>query len=499
MHSLRSSRDPFAWVAARRQAGADPRPLLEQLLQSTLRPPSTMVQEAMWDIIIHLLSDEEEFSMPPRLRLPDVSTMEDALRLLATCEKIVVLTGAGVSVSCGIPDFRSENGLYARLRRDFPSLPDPQAMFDMRFFRRDPRPFFKFAREIYPGQFEPSASHYFIRGLEKRGQLLRNYTQNIDTLEHACGLHRVIACHGGFSTATCTRCGYQVDCEALREDIFAQRVPLCPRCPQPEVQHWELPETDSSNGDVDVDSDLEPTYLRSGPDQMAVMKPDIVFFGEGLPREFHRCIDEDKDDADLLIVMGSSLKVRPVGSIPQRMERRVPQILINREPLAHIDPFDVQLLGDCDVVIRELCSRLKGWEHEEWLDRGKPSTEPAHPYTIVELRYGEPIPKDQPFIYRIADNTYAFSGAEPRSLSCLSDDDDEEDDSECSDSELIESLVDSLVSQVASENFNLGEDDAAVELAQHRVASALGIMGDLNDEESQTPQYKPLADDWESN
>lgn len=335
--------------------------------------------------------------------------MDDALRLLTTCKKIVVLTGAGVSVSCGIPDFRSKNGIYARLRRDFPSLPDPQAMFDMRFFRRDPRPFFKFAREIYPGQFEPSASHHFIRGLEKRGQLLRNYTQNIDTLEYACGLQRVIACHGGFSTATCTRCGYQVDCEALREDIFAQRVPLCPRCPQPEVQHWELPEAEQAN-EVDEDSDLESAFMRSGPEEMAVMKPDIVFFGEGLPEEFHQQIAEDKDDADLLIVMGSSLKVRPVASIPQLMDRRVPQILINREPLAYIGPFDVQLLGDCDVVIRELCSRLTDWQNEEWLNRGKPESEPSHPFTVVDFTPGESVPKDQPFVYRVDENTFAFSG-----------------------------------------------------------------------------------------
>ena len=324
--------------------------------------------------------------------------MDDALHLLTTCENIVVLTGAGVSVSCGIPDFRSENGLYARLRRDFPSLPDPQAMFDMNFFRQDPRPFFKFAREIYPGQFEPSASHRFIRGLEQRDQLLRNYTQNIDTLEYACGLERVIACHGGFSTATCTRCGFKVDCEALREDIFAQRVPLCPKCPQPEVQHWEV------QGEVSDSDSMEREC------QMAVMKPDIVFFGEKLPKEYHQRISHDQDDADLLIVMGSSLKVRPVASIPCLMDHSVPQILINREALPHIDPFDVQLLGDCDVVIRELCARLPQWRNEQWLTSGKPSTEPDHPYTIVDLPQGESVPKEHPYVYRVANNTYAFSG-----------------------------------------------------------------------------------------
>ncbi|KAK7075521.1 NAD-dependent protein deacetylase sirtuin-1 [Halocaridina rubra] len=92
------------------------------------------------------------------------------------------------------------------------------------------------------------------------------------------------------------------------------------------------------------------------------MKPDIVFFGEGLPDEFHDKMAEDKDECDLLIVIGSSLKVRPVALIPSSVPSHVPQILINREPLRHLT-FDVELLGDCDVIINELCQRLgNGWK-----------------------------------------------------------------------------------------------------------------------------------------
>lgn len=73
------------------------------------------------------------------------------------------ISGAGVSVSCGIPDFRSRDGIYSRLAIDFPNLPDPQAMFDINYFKQDPRPFFKFAREIYPGQFKPSPCHRWAK------------------------------------------------------------------------------------------------------------------------------------------------------------------------------------------------------------------------------------------------------------------------------------------------------------------------------------------------
>lgn len=90
---------------------------------------------------------------PRRKRLPNINTIEHVVNLIKASKNIIVLTGAGVSVSCGIPDFRSRNGVYSRLAIDFPDLPDPQAMFDIKYFNTDPRPFFKFAREIYPGGY----------------------------------------------------------------------------------------------------------------------------------------------------------------------------------------------------------------------------------------------------------------------------------------------------------------------------------------------------------
>nr|XP_055025431.1 NAD-dependent protein deacetylase sirtuin-1 [Misgurnus anguillicaudatus] len=300
--------------------GTDPREILKDLLPETTLPLD-LDDMTLWQIIINI-------SEPPkRKKRKDINTLEDVVRLLNEGKKILVLTGAGVSVSCGIPDFRSRDGIYARLAVDFPDLPDPQAMFDIEYFKRDPRPFFKFAKEIYPGQFQPSPCHRFISMLDKKGRLLRNYTQNIDTLEQAAGIQKIIQCHGSFATASCLVCKHKVDCEAIREDIFNQVVPHCLRCP----------------------SDIP----------YAIMKPDIVFFGENLPEFFHRAMKQDKDEVDLLIVIGSSLKVRPVALIPSSVPHEVPQVLINREPLPHLN-FDVELLGDCDVIINELCHRLGG-------------------------------------------------------------------------------------------------------------------------------------------
>uniref|UniRef100_A0A1A7XV09 protein acetyllysine N-acetyltransferase n=1 Tax=Iconisemion striatum TaxID=60296 RepID=A0A1A7XV09_9TELE len=297
----------------------DPRAILRDLLPETILPPD-LDDMTLWQIIINI-------SEPPkRKKRKDINTLEDVVRLLKESKKILVLTGAGVSVSCGIPDFRSRDGIYARLAVDFPDLPDPQSMFDIEYFRRDPRPFFKFAKEIYPGQFQPSPCHRFISMLDKQGKLLRNYTQNIDTLEQVAGVQRIIQCHGSFATASCLVCKQKVDCEAIREDVFNQVVPRCLRCP-------DIP--------------------------LAIMKPDIVFFGENLPEMFHRAMKQDKDEVDLLIVIGSSLKVRPVALIPNSVPHEVPQVLINREPLPHLN-FDVELLGDCDGIINELCHRLSG-------------------------------------------------------------------------------------------------------------------------------------------
>ncbi|KAK7113350.1 NAD-dependent protein deacetylase sirtuin-1-like [Littorina saxatilis] len=318
---------PISWVQRQMTLGVNPRTLLKNVLGDEYEIDDDVDEFKLWNVIINIVMEPR-----PRKKLPDFNTLDDVVGLLKKCNNILVLTGAGVSVSCGIPDFRSRDGVYARLAKDFPNLPDPQSMFDIDFFKTDQRPFFKFAKEIYPGQFEPSPCHKFIKLLETHGKLLRNYTQNIDTLENVAGIENVIECHGSFATATCRVCGHSCDAEAIRKDIFNQQIPRCPKC-SPDIEQ-------------------------------AVMKPDIVFFGESLPQKFHKQMALDKNECDLLIVIGSSLKVRPVALIPSAIPPNVPQIIINREPLHKSLNFDVELLGNCDDIISELCKRLgEGWDH----------------------------------------------------------------------------------------------------------------------------------------
>mmetsp|Transcript_28822 Transcript_28822/g.59012 ORF Transcript_28822/g.59012 Transcript_28822/m.59012 type:complete len:521 (-) Transcript_28822:138-1700(-) len=253
-----------------------------------------------------------------------------------TVQKVLVLSGAGVSCSAGIPDFRTPGtGLYDNLQKY--NLPFPEAIFDLGFYRQNSDPFVNLASEIWPGlKFSPTLTHSFVALLEKKGLLLRNYTQNIDGLEVLAGLseERIVECHGHFRTASCINCFYVHDgddCKAAM--VEEKRAPRCRRC--------------------------------HGP-----VKPDIVFFGEGLPDRFGRLLRRDMRSADLILVMGTSLMVAPVSMIPEMVERDCRRVLINRELVGNFVPGggpgkhpDVFVGGDCDESVTELCRHL-GWEEE---------------------------------------------------------------------------------------------------------------------------------------
>eukprot|EP00835_Amoeboradix_gromovi_P004486 NODE_352_length_10276_cov_0.244178.p2 type:complete len:458 gc:universal NODE_352_length_10276_cov_0.244178:4847-6220(+) len=263
-----------------------------------------------------------------RYRQPNYLNIHNVCELLEKSNKILVLSGAGISVSAGIPDFRSANGLYSQLLKEYPELSEPQEMFDLNVFKENPNIFYSFAYKIYPSNFKPTISHKFIHELEKKNKLLRNYTQNIDGLETIQGIKNVIQCHGSFEYAYCIKCNERFKGSEIEEEIFNKVVPLCKKCPLTE-------------------------------DSPAVVKPCITFFHEKLPKTFDDAIEKDVNDCDLVIVMGSSLKVAPVAEIVHLIDSKVPQLLINREVLDHLTGhFDIHLLGDCDIILQELSRRL---------------------------------------------------------------------------------------------------------------------------------------------
>jgi len=298
--------------------------------------------------------EQPEEPEPPEQLLPELTPKGVAEYILSDkCNNIILMTGAGISTAAGIPDFRSPgSGLYDNLQKY--NLPTPQSIFDIEFFKENPKPFYTLAKELYPGNFQPTKSHYFIKLLEEKGVLLRAYTQNIDTLERVAGIsgEKLVEAHGTFHSAHCVECKKEFTQEWVKEQIFKDEIPLC------------------SAGDC------------SGN----FVKPDIVFFGEALPQRFHKCRTEDFPVCDLLIIMGTSLKVQPFASLTGSVTEITPRLLINREKcglktqndmmmvmMGFIDSGldfdsdkayrDVALLGDCDAGCEEL-AKLLGWEED---------------------------------------------------------------------------------------------------------------------------------------
>ncbi|KAL2144863.1 hypothetical protein VTI28DRAFT_8423 [Corynascus sepedonium] len=344
-----------------------------------IRPPSFLEgadDEAYYSLLSLALSRE----LSKRAKLSKYNSIDDAVELLKTSKNIIVLTGAGISTSLGIPDFRSKGtGLYSKL--EHLGLNDPQEVFDITVFRQDPTIFYSVARDILPNHDRFSPTHAFIALLQEKGKLLTNYSQNIDNLEAKAGISpdKLVQCHGSFATASCVKCGHKVPGESLFPEIKAGDIPRCRKCAQ-----GNRTTTNSSGGsrkrkvhrdgtekkprrrpgDYDSNSDSEFDSSMATPTNWTwcgVMKPDITFFGEPLPDEFSRRLTEhDRDLVDLVIVIGTSLKVAPVSEVVPFLPPHIPQIYISRTPVSHVN-FDIDLLGDCDVVVAELCRRA-GWE-----------------------------------------------------------------------------------------------------------------------------------------
>jgi len=207
-------------------------------------------------------------------------------KLITEAKHLVALTGAGVSTLSGIRDFRGKNGLYNEL--------DAEKIFDIYYFEKDPSLFYtqggSFIYNI--DEKEPSIVHNVLGKLEQRGYLKSLITQNIDLLHQKGGCKKVIEIHGSPSTHYCFHCaGINVSYEEVAEVVRKGEMPKCPKCGR-------------------------------------VLKPAITFFGESLPAEALKQATIESQQADVMLILGTSLTVFPAASMPEHTLRNSGKLVI---------------------------------------------------------------------------------------------------------------------------------------------------------------------------
>jgi NAD-dependent deacetylase len=240
-------------------------------------------------------------------------------QLIRGADSVVALTGAGISVPSGIPDFRSpRSGLWENV--------DPMEVAHIDVFRRDPERFWHFYGERFQTleHKRPNRAHEALVELERAGLLSAVITQNIDQLHARAGTQELIEVHGTIAHSSCLRCGAQyplVDVRA-RQASDEHRVPRC-ECGDP-------------------------------------LKPDVVLFGEYLPEAALARAQALASEADLLLCIGSSLEVYPVAQLPSVTLASGGKIaILTKGATPHDDRAAVRLGGD---IVEELEAVLAALE-----------------------------------------------------------------------------------------------------------------------------------------
>ena len=233
--------------------------------------------------------------------------------LIRERQPCVVLTGAGVSTESGIPDFRSETGIWANV--------DPFEVASIQAFRRDPERVWGFYRERIQllRDAEPNAAHLALAELEQRGLVQAVVTQNIDTLHTRAGSSDVIEVHGSIRSAQCLGCLWTEPADAALAQLAASPIPTCPQCG-------------------------------------GTLKPGVVLFGELLPPGALERATQLARAAQLVLVVGSSLEVWPVAGLA--LEARAFAI-VNRGPTALDDQALLKVDGGAGETLAAVLGSLR--------------------------------------------------------------------------------------------------------------------------------------------
>ena len=287
--------------------------------------------------------------------------------LSSECRSIAILTGAGVSVAAGIPDFRSPGGMYDTLRPELITATpaqrnamaqDPVAVVMKEMFFANAFPYLEVRRPFILGtseaKWKATLSHRFVELLHKKtGKLTRLYTQNIDGLDYQCDVpaEKLVAVHGSIGKVACEGCGARVEFASFCADVKANIKDLY---------------------GIDASAPSESTPIKCTSCKRPLVKPTTVLFGSNLPKEFFEHAAADMPHVDLLIVAGTSLVVAPANSLVYRASQKAVRLVVNNEPVGHelgldysgkAGGRDVFAQGECDQVFLELMDHL-GWHDE---------------------------------------------------------------------------------------------------------------------------------------
>jgi NAD-dependent deacetylase len=238
--------------------------------------------------------------------------------LVRGAERVVALTGAGISVPSGIPDFRSPGtGLWENV--------NPMEVAHIDVFRRDPARFWSFYGERFATleDKQPNAAHRALAELERRDLLEAVITQNIDRLHRKAGTSELVEVHGTIDHASCLRCGARYTLEDTRARLAA-------------------------------DPEGVPRCVCGNP-----LKPDVVLFGEYLPEDALMRAERLAREADLMLCIGSSLEVYPVADLPARTLAAGGRVAIVTQGPTPFDPqAEVKLEGDVVAELEALLAAL---------------------------------------------------------------------------------------------------------------------------------------------
>lgn len=283
----------------------------------------------------------------PRLRPPPVpaamppSALEELRQWLLRARAVCVLTGAGCSTGSGIPDYRDDGGNWKHRRpvqfADFLASDETRR----RYWARSMAGWARIA------QATPNAAHLALAQLEAKGQVASLITQNVDGLHQRAGSRRVIDLHGRLDTVRCLDCAARLPREAFQRQLEA----LNPGWRGSVSRH--TPDGDAELHTDDFSRFRIPACTECG----GVMKPDVVFFGEAVPRERVTSARDALESADLLLVVGSSLMVWSGFRFAKRAdELGIPVVAINRGRTRADALLALKIEHDCGEALERMVS-----------------------------------------------------------------------------------------------------------------------------------------------